>query len=236
MPGKLYLIPNAISEKAFETLPNYLAAVVDSIRIFFIEEPKAARRLLKALNPNFPLQECTFFPLNEHTSKEEAKKFFRTAVNKDIGIISESGCPGVADPGANIVLLAHQHNLEIIPLVGPSSILLALMASGLNGQNFSFNGYLSKEKELRVKRIKELERRSQTEQQTQIIMETPYRNQHILHDLLENCSLQTLLCIAYDLTGPAQSIKTQTVSAWKKTIPTLPKEPALFLFLRPNAH
>ncbi len=229
MSGKLYLIPNTISEEGLPTVPSYIARIAEPIRIFFVEEEKAARRFLKKLNPQMPIAECVFFPLNEHTPAEEAEKNFKTVLEKDVGIISESGCPCVADPGANIVLLAHKCNMEVIPLVGPSSILLALMASGLNGQNFAFNGYLPKDRDARIKKIKELEQRSFKESQTQIFMEAPYRNQNILEDIFSHCDSETLLCIACDLTAPTQFIKTLSVKEWKKQKPSLNKRPALFL-------
>lgn len=227
MTGKLYLIPNTIDAEAPEILPPYLTAAVKPIRHFFVEEEKSARRLLKKLDPAFPIQQCTFFSLNEHTPAAEVQKNFKAIADKDAGIISESGCPCVADPGAGLVLLAHQQKTEVVPLVGPSAIMLALMGSGLSGQNFAFNGYLPKDKPERIKAIKDLETRSVT--QTQIFMEAPYRNEALLDDLLTTLNPKTLLCLAYDLTSPAQHLKTLPVKEWKTNKPAMNKHPALFL-------
>ena len=232
---KLYLIPNPISEEGLLTIPDYIERIVASLRYFIVEEEREGRRFLKQLCPSLPVAECKFFTLNEHTAAKELKTIFAEIPGKDGGLISDAGCPCVADPGAGLVLWAHQKNYEVIPLVGPSSILLALMASGLNGQNFAFNGYLPKERSERIKKIKLLEKRSLTENQTQIFMETPYRNQHVFEDLLSGLDSQTLLCVALDLTGQAQSIKTAAVKDWKKTAAALPKKPAVFLIHRQTA-
>jgi len=233
MPGKLYLIPTTLSEEnILSVIPVDNRQIVERIRLFFIEEEKSARRFLKKLIPNFPFNEGTFIPLNEHTSPEEIKENAKFLSEHDAGIISQTGCPCVADPGADLVLWAHQNNIPVIPLVGPSAILLALMASGLNGQNFAFNGYLSREKEERIKKIRHLEQRSFHERQTQIFMETPYRNQNIFEDILANADPRTMLSIALDLNGPQQSVKTTTINEWKKVKPVLNKKPALFLLLR----
>ena len=230
MPGKLYLIPNAISDDgALEKIPTYIAGIAASLRYFFVEEEKSARRLLKKLNPQMPISECVFFLLNEHTSSAQSQACLKNLGDQDAGIMSESGCPCVADPGADVVLLAHQKGMEVIPLVGPSSILLALMASGLNGQNFAFNGYQPKERNLRIKKIKELEARSLKEGQTQIFMDTPYRNQNVFEDALSSLSAQTLFCLVYDLTGSKQCIKTMTIKQWQGQNHKLEKRPALFL-------
>ena len=230
MPGKLYLIPTTIDEEeVFQTIPSSVKQIAGHLRFFFVEEEKSARRFLKKFNPHIPIDEYKFFPLNEHSQPKDTEQYLQKAVGQDIGIISESGCPCVADPGADVVLWAHRNNMEVIPLVGPSSVLLALMASGLNGQNFAFNGYLPKEKDKRIKKIKELERRSQNENQTQIFMETPYRNQNVLDDILAFCVPETYLCLAVDLTGPEEYIKTLPVKEWKKHNVFLNKTPALFL-------
>ena len=225
---KIFLIPNTISEQ-YDLLPSAAALGVEHLRVFFVEEIKSARRLLKKINPSIHIDECVFFALNEHTPLEETQKNFQRAVDKDIGVISEAGCPCVADPGADIVLLAHQQGREIIPLVGPSSILLALMASGLSGQSFAFNGYLPKDRGERIRKIKDLEKRSTAEKQTQIFMEAPYRNQNMLEDILQNCQGSTLLCLAVDLTTPTQMIKTCAISEWKKQKIDINKKSALFL-------
>lgn len=158
---KLYLVPNTINEANTNLLPDYIAREIKDVRVFFVEEPKSARRLLKSLNAEFPLSECRFLDLNEHSNPKEIQEYAQILKQGDCAIISEAGCPCVADPGADLVLLAQQNQIEIIPLVGPSSILLALMASGLNGQNFTFNGYLPKDRKEKVQKIKILEDRSE---------------------------------------------------------------------------
>ena len=230
MAAKLYLIPNAISEdpSAF-TIPEYVGNLIGSLRLFFVEDEKSAHRLLKKINPKIPLQDCEFQALNEHTPSGDVKAYLERLLRDDAGIISEQGCPCVADPGANLVWLAHQNNIEVVPLVGPSSIILALMASGLNGQNFAFNGYLPKDRPERSAKIKTLEKRAAQEGQSQIFMETPYRNQNIFAELLNSLSAQTKLCVACDISGQKQFIHTKTVEDWRKSNIQLPKRPALFI-------
>jgi 16S rRNA (cytidine1402-2'-O)-methyltransferase len=225
---KLFLIPNHIQETTDVLLPVF-APGIEHLRVFFVEEIKSARRLLKKLNPSLVIDQCVFYDLNEHTPFKEVENNFKQSSDQDIGIISEAGCPCVADPGAAVVLLAHKYGREVIPLVGPSSIMLALMASGFNGQNFAFNGYLPKERMERIKKIKDLEKRSASEKQTQIFMEAPYRNQNLFGDILQNCGSNTLLCVAVDLMGPTQYIKTHTISQWKSESIDINKRPALFL-------
>ncbi len=226
---KLYLVPNSITEQGPNFLPNDIGHRIKEVRVFFMEEPKSGRQLLKSLDPPFPLNEARFLDLNEHTTPREIQDYVNLLKENDCAIISEAGCPCVADPGAELVLLAHHHQIEIIPLIGPSSIILSLMASGLNGQNFAFNGYLPKEKQERVKKIKSLEERSLKEKQTQIFMEAPYRNQNILEDILTSCRANTLLCIACNVTAPDQMIKTMSIKEWKNTPLNISKKPALFL-------
>jgi len=234
MPGKLYLIPTIISgEDISSSIPMGHRQIIEKIRVFFVEDEKSARRFLKKLISDFPLSESTFYPLNEHTPSKVIQENVKVLSEYDAGVISQAGCPCVADPGAELVLLTHQNGIEVVPLVGPSSILLALMASGLNGQNFAFNGYLSREKGERVKKIRQLEQRSFQEKQTQIFMETPYRNQNIFEDILANADPRTWLSIALDLNGPQQSVKTTTVKEWKKVKPSLNKKPVLFLLFKP---
>jgi 16S rRNA (cytidine1402-2'-O)-methyltransferase len=226
---KLYLVPNHISETGAEGFAGVLAHKIKGVRVFFVEEPKSARRLLKSLDAAFPLAESRFLDLNEHTTPKEVQGYVKVLKENDSAIISEAGCPCVADPGGELVLLAHQNQVEIIPLVGPSSIIMALMASGLSGQNFAFNGYLPKEAQERRRKIKQLEDRSFKEKQTQIFMETPYRNQGLLEDVLSTCEDKTLLCVASDITGPQQNIKTMSVNSWKKSPFNFDKRPSLFL-------
>ncbi len=226
---KLYLVPNSISETSENLLPDYISRELKDVRVFFVEEPKSSRRLLKSLDAQFPLGDCRFFDLNEHTNAKQIQEFVQILKEGNSAIISEAGCPCVADPGADLVFLAHQNHIKIIPLVGPSSILLALMASGLNGQNFAFNGYLPKDRQERVQKIKMLEGRSLKEKQTQIFMEAPYRNQNILEDILAVAQDKTYLCIACDITAPHQIIKTMSIKEWKKNPFNFNKKPALFL-------
>jgi 16S rRNA (cytidine1402-2'-O)-methyltransferase len=227
--SKLYLVPNSINETSGNILPDYIAHAIKDVRVFFVEEPKSARRLLKSLNDQFPFSECRFLDLNEHSTSQEIQEYAAILKEGDCAIVSEAGCPCVADPGADLVFLAHQYHIEIIPLVGPSSILLALMASGLNGQNFAFNGYLPKDRQERAQKIRTLEERSFKEKQTQIFMETPYRNQSILEDILAVTQDRTNLCIACDITSPHQIIKTMSIKEWKKNPLNFDKKPALFL-------
>lgn len=230
MPGKLFLIPNLLDENAPSNyLPSYIGQAVRHVRYFMAENERSARRLLKLIDPQIPVQECVFFELSEHTADKEAQEFFKEHAGEDIGIISEAGVPCVADPGAQAVLWAHEAGKDIVPLIGPSSVLLALMASGLNGQNFAFNGYLPKDKAERIKKLQQLEKRTETEGQTQIFMETPYRNEDLLEEIWTHCRPQTLLTIAAALTGPEEFIKTKLVKDWKGQRPPLHKKPVLFL-------
>ncbi len=228
----LYLIPSPLSEDGFF---NYdaLGKMMAHVRTFLVEEPKTARRVLKRLNPPLALEECKFLPLSEHTRPPEFENYLAESAG-DIGIISGAGCPCVADPGAEIVLLAHQKGWKVIPLIGPSSILLALMASGFNGQNFAFNGYLPRERSERVKKICELEQRSFQENQTQVFMETPYRNQELLKDILACAQGHTLLSLAVDLTAPGQWIKTMSVTQWQKEKIDIHKKLAIFQIYKKN--
>ena len=227
--SRLYLVPNTISETNEKLLPIYIASEIKDVRVFFVEAPKSSRRLLKSLNAQFPLDDCRFLDLNEHSSPNDVQGYVKIIKENDAAIISEAGCPCVADPGADLVLLAHQNQIEIVPLVGPSSIILALMASGLSGQNFAFNGYLPKDRQERIEKIKISEGRSYKEKQTQIFMEAPYRNQNILEDILTVGQDKTYLCIAYDITGPHQTIKTMSIKEWKKDHFKFDRKPALFL-------
>lgn len=226
MSRKAYLIPTPISE---DSSYEYLPKEIRELRYFVVEEEKAARRFLKKAFPDFPLVEAQYLVCNEHSSAKEIQEIMKAINGQNFGVISEAGCPCVADPGSEIVLWAHGQNYEIVPLVGPSSIMLALMASGLSGQNFAFVGYLPKEKEARIRRLKDLEARSRKEKQTQIFMETPYRNQQIFDEVLQVCSPVTLFTVAVDLTAPEGKIRTSSIADWKRQKQNLPKSPALFL-------
>lgn len=229
--GTLYLIPVTLGDSPIEqVIPNFNIQIINEIDVYIVENIKTARRFLKKSGLLKEIDELTFFELNKRTHIAELGEFIKPIFDgKNVGIMSEAGCPGVADPGANIVALAQQKNIKVVPLVGPSSILLALMASGFNGQSFCFNGYLPKEQKDRISKIKELERRVKTQQQTQLFIETPFRNDNILEDLLKNCFATTQLCIAVDITLPSERITTKTIEDWKKIKLNLNKRPCLFL-------
>ncbi|MBL7967117.1 MAG: SAM-dependent methyltransferase [Prolixibacteraceae bacterium] len=229
--AKLYLIPTTLGDTTIErVLPPDLTGIISSIPVFIVENIRTARRFLKKVNPAIVIDDLTFFELNQHTDRKEISRFLEPISNGlDIGIISEAGCPAVADPGADVVKIAHTKNIQVIPLVGPSSILLALMASGMSGQNFAFNGYLPIKNPEKAQQIKFLEKRMQTEGQTQIFIEAPYRNVQLLDDLLKNCDPQTMLCIAADITLDTEFIQAKPVSYWKTHLPDIQKRPAIFM-------
>jgi 16S rRNA (cytidine1402-2'-O)-methyltransferase len=229
--AKLYLIPTTLGDSSIErVLPPDLTEIISSITVFIVENLRTARRFLKKLNPAIVIDDLTFFELNQHTDKKEISRFLEPIkIGLDIGIISEAGCPAIADPGADVVKIAHAKNIQVVPLVGPSSILLALMASGMSGQNFAFNGYLPIKNPEKSAQIKMLEKRMQTEGQTQIFIETPYRNGQLLDELLKNCDPQTMLCIAVDITLDTEFILSKPVLYWKTNIPNIQKRPAIFM-------
>lgn len=229
--AKLYLIPTTLGDTSIErVLPPDLTQLISSISVFIVENIRTARRFLKKVNPAIVIDDLTFFELNQHTEKKEISRYLEPIQKGfDIGIISEAGCPGVADPGADVVRIAHTKNIQVVPLVGPSSILLALMASGMSGQNFAFNGYLPIKNPEKAQHIKMLEKRMQTEGQTQIFIETPYRNAQLLDELLKNCEPQTVLCIAADITLDTEFILSKPISYWKTNIPNIQKRPAIFM-------
>ncbi len=229
--ANLYLIPTTLGDtEPGHVVPATLVETVRSLRYFIVENVRTARRYLKKLDRDIDIDALEFMELNKHTDRKQLERFLHPVLNgNDTGIISEAGCPGVADPGADVVKLAHEKDIRVIPMVGPSSILLSLMASGMNGQNFAFVGYLPIPKGERQRAIKDLERRSATEHQTQIFIEAPYRNMKLLEDILQACHDQTRLCIAADITLESEYIKTQSVAQWKKGLPELHKRPAIFL-------
>ncbi|WP_343688748.1 SAM-dependent methyltransferase [Chitinophaga sp.] len=233
-PGKVYLIPTVLSPDALHTIPSYITAAVQKISVFFVENERTARRYLKALDRSINIDNLQILLMQgangiQLSDTEQAKKFLLEG--KDIGIMSEAGCPAIADPGHRIVLAAHSVDAPVIPMVGPNSMLMALIASGMNGQNFQFVGYLPVKPGERVKAIKELEVESTRKHQTQMFIETPYRNNHLLRDILATCKDTTLVCVAADITGPEEFIKTKTVKEWKQQLPELHKRPAIFLLL-----
>ena len=231
MSGKLYLIPTTLGDCPINScIPEFIKDIINSIDYYIVENERTARRYLRKLNIKTPIDNLKFYVLNKYTSPAEFNSFLKPIfINKDMGLISEAGSPGVADPGAEIVKLAHMENIRVIPLVGPSSILLALMASGLNGQNFAFAGYLPIKRYERISKIKFLENLSKKENQTQIFMEAPYRNQNLLEDIVNACNSDTHLCLATDITLKTECIKTKTMKEWKKKRPSINKRPTIFL-------
>lgn len=229
--AKLYLVPNVLSESEWQNvMPAQLFNILTNTRHFIVEDIRTARRFMKQVNREINIDECTFYELNKRTKFAEIPSFLKPMEQGfDVAVISEAGCPGVADPGADVVKIAHQKNYKVVPIVGPSSILLALMASGLNGQNFAFKGYLPVKPNERAKEIAVLEKRVISQRQTQIFIETPYRNNHLISDLLKTCSPSTLLCIAANITGENEFIATKNIQQWKQNVPDLHKQPTIFL-------
>lgn len=229
--AKLYMIPTTLGDSTIErVLPPDLTQLISSLSVFIVENVRTARRFLKKVNPAIVIDNLTFFELNQHTDRKDITRFLEP--NKqglDIGIISEAGCPGIADPGAEVVRIAHTKNIQVVPLVGPSSILLALMASGMSGQSFAFNGYLPIKNPDKSQQIKLLENRMQAEGQTQIFIEAPYRNAQLLDSLLNHCEPETMLCIAVDITLDTEFICSKPISFWKTNIPDIQKRPAIFM-------
>lgn len=231
MQGKLYLIPNTLGESPIEfNLPADNIALIKSMKYFIVENERTARRFLKRVDKDIDIDELTFFLLDKYTRREDLPRYLNPIkAGQSIGIISEAGCPGVADPGADVVKLAHEKNIRIIPLIGPSSILLSMMASGLNGQSFTFHGYLPLKKGETAKTIKGIEEISIRDNQTQIFIEAPFRNDKLLEDLISACKPSTRLCIACDITLESEFIKTKTIAQWKEKQPKLHKRPTIFL-------
>jgi 16S rRNA (cytidine1402-2'-O)-methyltransferase len=233
-PGTLYLIPTPLGNGPIDALlPAQVQRVARELRHFIAERPKTARAFLKSVGVQIPLNEIRVEVLDEHTPSEAIAALMDPLLaGSDVGLVSEAGCPAIADPGAHLVALAHQRGITVRPLIGPSSILLALMGSGLEGQRFAFHGYLPADRAGRVARIQELERLSGQHRQTQIFIETPYRNNALLKDLLAGCAAATKLCLAVDLTTEKEFIYTQSVAAWRKVAPDLDRRPTVFLLLK----
>ena len=230
MSGKLYLIPSILAPEAYNPISNEIRSVVPLIDVFLVENLRTARRYISGLKTGVVIDELTFEILDKDTSASQLEAYIATVKNGAVaGIMSEAGCPGIADPGARLVNLAHRHGLEVIPLSGPSSVFLALMGSGLNGQSFTFHGYLPIDKKQRQSRIRQLENLTRTEKATQVFIETPYRNEALFASILETCSPATLLCIACDLTAETGFVQTLSVKAWKGRKPDLHKRPCVFL-------
>lgn len=229
--ASIYMIPSSLGECRLEkVIPSYISDLVVNIDHYIVENIRTARRFLKKVNKEIDINNIEFFVLNKHTRPEEISEFLNPAMNgKHIGVLSEAGCPGIADPGSEIVRLAYKNNIRVIPLSGPSSIIMALMASGFNGQNFAFNGYLAIKKPERIKQLRSLEKRSKIENQSQIFMETPYRNTQMFNDICEACSPETFLCIATDISLDTEKIRSQKVKSWKKSTPDINKKPSIFI-------
>lgn len=227
----LYLIPTSLGETDLDRiLPAYNNEIVNRLDFFIVEDVRTARRFLKKINPATDIDSKTFYLLNQHTRPEEIAGFLKPlSEGREVGIISEAGCPAIADPGADVVAIAQEKGFKVVPLVGPSSILLALMSSGFNGQSFAFNGYLPVQPADRTKAIKRLENRAHNEKQSQIFIETPYRNMKMLQDIISVCQPSTRLCIAADITLETEFIRTKTIKNWKSQLPDLNKRPCIFI-------
>jgi 16S rRNA (cytidine1402-2'-O)-methyltransferase len=234
MTGTLYLIPVPLGPTApQESLPANVLTTVRPLAHFVVEQAKTARAFLKAAGTDTPLQELQLEELNEHTKADALDRLLNPLrAGHDVGLLSEAGCPAVADPGADLVALAQKENIRVVPLIGPSSLLLALMASGLNGQRFAFHGYLPAKEVERTKTLRDLESESRKRKQTQIFIETPYRNLALFNSIMQTCQPNTRLTVATDLTLSSESVTTRTVGHWKKqTPPDLERRPTVFLFL-----
>lgn len=230
IPGTLYLIPVPLAENAAaKSFTPYLTDTINQISEYIVENSKTARRFLKEAGLKTPQSELIVHDYGKH-NRENLAEFFSGLLNgKNVGLMSEAGCPGIADPGAEIVAYAHQKGIKVVPLVGPSSILLALMASGFNGQSFTFHGYLPIDKVQRSQKIKELEGLAERNNQTQLFIETPFRNNPMLEEILRSCKPQTKLCIACNLTAEDEMVQTKSIAQWNKQVPDLHKKPAIFL-------
>ncbi len=231
--GKLYLIPTTLGESELQSvIPSKVLQRIEDLHFFIVENIRTARRYIRKVSKTKNIDALTFFELNKHTPAETIGSFLHPCFEgHSVGILSESGNPGIADPGASIVKMAHLRGIDLVPLTGPSSILLALISSGMNGQNFAFNGYLPIQDNERVKKIIFLEKRSKTEKQTQIFIETPFRNMKMFDTILKTCKNNSLLCIASEISCENEYIKTKTVAEWKKEKPQLNKRPTVFLLM-----
>jgi 16S rRNA (cytidine1402-2'-O)-methyltransferase len=233
--GKLYLLPVPLGDDADpkDVLPETVARSIEFIDYYIVENEKTARRFIKAILPTKKQPDLKLSVLNKHTEASEHNAFIQPCLEgKNVGLMSEAGCPGVADPGAAIVKIAHEKGIQVVPLVGPSSILLAIMASGMNGQSFAFNGYLPIDKGDKKTALKNFEKLSEDKSQSQLFIETPYRNNKLMEDLLAMLQPNTHLCIAADITLPTEFIKTKTVAQWKKEKPDLHNRPCIFILHR----
>jgi len=228
--GKIYLIPVTLGGDDFKyVIPEKVLEITRGLRFFVVENIRSARRFLKLIDKSFPIDESAFFELNEHTGENDITHFLDPAINGyDIGLMSEAGLPGIADPGARLIAIAHRKKIRVTPLAGPSSIIMALISSGLNGQSFSFNGYLPVKPEERASRLRVLEKKA-NEGYAQIFMETPYRSQKMLDTILSTCNNETSLCIASDITLPTESIRTMKIPEWRSEPPVLKDKLVVFV-------
>ncbi|MCT4600909.1 MAG: SAM-dependent methyltransferase [Marinifilaceae bacterium] len=228
--NKIYLIPMTLGDTEIDkVIPRYVQNICKETKIFIVENIRTTRRYLKQIDKNIDIDTLTFFELNKHTNINDINSYLNKIKEGNIGIISEAGCPGIADPGADIVSIAHEKGIPVIPLVGPSSILMVVMASGFNGQSFGFNGYIPIKSNERIKRIKELESISKHHNQTQVFIEAPYRNISIFNDIIKSCAKNTLLCIGCNISAESEYIKTKTIEEWKKVDPSfMNKIPTIF--------
>ena len=232
--GTLYMVPVTLGDDIIsKALPQDVVAIAQNLDTFIVEDEKTARRFLGAIKTTRPVREINLLVLNEHTTDKELPALLAPLLQgKNVGLMSDAGCPGIADPGAKVAELAHRQGIRVAPLVGPSSILLSLMASGFNGQRFTFLGYIPSDKNARVMKLKEIERTSQKLNETQIFIETPYRNQHLLDDILANCNPSTRLCVARNVSLQTELIISKSIAAWKQLeLPDLHKQPTVFLLL-----
>ena len=234
MQAALYLIPVTLGDTEIDrVLPNHNRSIIAGISHYVVENIRSARRFLRRSNPDIVIDDLTFYTLDEHTRPEEIASFLAPLrEGKPMGVISEAGCPAIADPGADLVAIAQRENLPVVPLVGPSSILMSLMASGFNGQSFAFNGYLPVEPAERTRKIKQLEQRAYSEDQTQIFIETPYRNHKMIEELVRTCRPTMRLCVACDISCEGEEIHTRTIAQWKKAKYDIQKRPAIFLIYK----
>ena len=230
----LYLIPVLLGDTSVDqVIPTYNKSIVSELKFYIVENIRTARRFLKKCDPDIDIDSLTFFELNKHTNIKDVSGFLDPMKSgEDMGVMSEAGCPGVADPGADVVAIAQQKGYKVVPLVGPSSILMAIMASGFNGQSFAFHGYLPIDSNERANKLKQLESRSYNENQTQLFIETPFRNQKLAEDILQHCKPQTQLCIATNISCDDEQIVTKSIKAWKGKLPDLHKKPTVFLIYR----
>ena len=229
--GKLYLLPTPIGDTpVYDVLPEYNRGIINSLEYFIVENTRSARRFLSRAGIGRPIDSLRFAELNEHTTPLEVSVLIAPLLEgTSAGVISEAGVPGVADPGADAVALAHKNGIEVCPLVGPSSIILALMASGLNGQSFAFNGYLPVKQPERSKAIRHFEQRARQERQSQLFIEAPYRNLKLFEDFLAVCAAETRLTVAADILQPDQLIRTAAIREWKGRTPDIQKRPTIFI-------